>query len=170
MKKNCVMQLTGFEPMPSCINRCIRNTKLQMQLMISHICVKVCEVWNSNAISENTNKVLVRARFQPDTFVICIWVTLNTVWPTVHGCELPFTPVPCCPSTAWFAPRPPAPSPTPCHHFSHHSIVSTHATCSYYKWKDNISIVKTLWSGTSSDRWSNFFFEVDSNWSVQLIE
>ncbi len=74
------MQLTGFEPMPSCIKRCVQKTKLQMQLMIAHICVKVCELWNSNAISENTNKVLVRARFQPDTFVICIWITLNTVY------------------------------------------------------------------------------------------
>jgi hypothetical protein len=51
-----------------------------MQLMISLICVKVSELWNSNAISENTNKVLARARFQPDTYVICIWITLNTVY------------------------------------------------------------------------------------------
>ncbi len=76
---NCFVQLAGFEPMPSCLESCIQNTKFQMQLMISLICVKVSELWNSNAIAENTNKVLVRACFQPDTYVICIWFILNTV-------------------------------------------------------------------------------------------
>jgi hypothetical protein len=33
---------------------------------ITYLC-EVSELWNSNAIAENTNKVLVRAYFQPDT-------------------------------------------------------------------------------------------------------
>ncbi len=82
--KKCVVQLARFEPMSSCLDSCIQNTKFQMHLMISLICVKVSELWNSNAISENTNKVLVRARFQQDTYVICIWITLNTVW-VIHN-------------------------------------------------------------------------------------
>jgi hypothetical protein len=53
--KKCVVQLVGFEPMPSCLENCIQNTKFQMQLMISLICVKVSELLNSNAIAENTN-------------------------------------------------------------------------------------------------------------------
>ncbi len=78
--KKCFVQLAGFEPMPSSsLESCIQNTKFQMQLMISLICLKVSELWNSNAIAENTKKVLVRAGFQPDTYVICIWFTLNTV-------------------------------------------------------------------------------------------
>ncbi len=61
--KKCFVQLAGFEPMPSCLESCIQNTKLQMQLMISLICVKVSELWNWKVIAKNTNKVLV----QPDT-------------------------------------------------------------------------------------------------------
>ncbi len=54
------------------------DTKLHRLFMISLICVKVSKLWNSNAIYENTNKVLVQARFQPDTYVTCIWITQCT--------------------------------------------------------------------------------------------
>jgi hypothetical protein len=68
------------EPMPSCLDSCIQNTKLQMKLMISLISMKFSELWNANVITKNTNKILVWAHFQPVIYVICIWITLNAVW------------------------------------------------------------------------------------------
>jgi hypothetical protein len=45
VKTNCV--LAKIEPMLSCLDSCIPNKKLQIQLQISLICLKVSELWNS---------------------------------------------------------------------------------------------------------------------------
>ncbi len=42
--KNCVGHLLGFEPMPSCLLSYTQNTELQIQLIISLLCVKVGEL------------------------------------------------------------------------------------------------------------------------------
>jgi hypothetical protein len=42
--KSCVGHLLGFEPMPSCLLSYIQNTQLQIQLIISLLCVNVGEL------------------------------------------------------------------------------------------------------------------------------
>jgi hypothetical protein len=71
--------LARIELMPSRRDSVIQNTELQIQLIISIFYVKVSDLWKSNATFKIRNKVLVWARFQPDTYVICNWFALNTV-------------------------------------------------------------------------------------------
>ncbi len=65
-------------------------------------------------------------------------------WTSVHGCDLPSTPAPCCLSNVQFPPRPRATAPHPSPHIFPRPIAFAHITYFYYKRKDDISILETL--------------------------
>ncbi len=84
--KYSLVHLPRFEPLSSCLDSCIQNTKLQIQLMISPLCVKVRELWNQMRFFKLQIKIFARALFQSHTY--STWSVFDSLLVQCGVCEV----------------------------------------------------------------------------------